>query len=123
MARTAVHILPSWNEGLPMSILETMAEGIPSIATDIAAVPEAVKNGKNGILIQPGDVDGLAEAIRQMVFRPEQRLEFGRKSYETARERFSLECHMAELAAIYRETAAKRRPGRKHTERNMRRRT
>ena len=44
----AINVLPSYNEGLPMSILETMAYGIPSITTNIASIPEVVVDGVNG---------------------------------------------------------------------------
>jgi glycosyltransferase involved in cell wall biosynthesis len=58
-----VFTLPSFVEGLPISLLEAMAMGIPSISTDVYAIPEAVKNLETGILIEAGNSDALAKAI------------------------------------------------------------
>lgn len=55
-------VLPSYNEGLPMAILEEMASGKAIISTKIAAIPEVIKE-ENGILIQPGDIEALADAM------------------------------------------------------------
>jgi glycosyltransferase involved in cell wall biosynthesis len=55
-------VLPSYNEGLPMSILEGMASGKAIISTTVGAIPEVVKK-ENGILISPGDVNALADAL------------------------------------------------------------
>lgn len=55
--------LPSFVEGLPISLLEAMALGIPSISTNVYAIPEAVKNFDTGILIEAGDDGKLAESI------------------------------------------------------------
>ena len=85
-----------------MTILETMARGIPSITTRIAAIPEAVTDGWNGILLQPGDIEGLAEAILRLTSDQELRSKFRDRCYETAKDRFSLERHMEQLMAVYR---------------------
>ena len=55
--------LPSFFEGLPIAILEAMALGIPTISTNITAIPEAIKHFETGILVEPGDSDALASAI------------------------------------------------------------
>ncbi len=61
-----VFALPSFQEGLPISLLEAMALGIPSISTNVNAIPEAVKNLETGILIEPGNTNSLAEAILKL---------------------------------------------------------
>lgn len=61
-----VYTLPSFVEGLPISLLEAMALGIPSISTNVYAIPEAVKHLETGILIEAGDDDALAEAILRL---------------------------------------------------------
>ncbi len=61
-----VFVLASFVEGLPISLLEAMALGIPSISTNVNAIPEAVKNRETGMLIEAGDGDGLAEAIETL---------------------------------------------------------
>lgn len=60
--KCATLILPSYNEGLPMAILEAMASGKAIISTTVGAIPEVISE-ENGVLIQPGDVKALADAI------------------------------------------------------------
>jgi len=67
-----VFALPSFVEGLPISLLEAMALGIPSISTNVYAIPEAVKNLETGILIEAGDDDALADAI--LILRNDEKL-------------------------------------------------
>jgi glycosyltransferase involved in cell wall biosynthesis len=62
----AIYALPSYVEGLPISLLEAMALGVPCISTNVYAIPEAVKPGETGILIEAGDADGLARAIKTL---------------------------------------------------------
>ncbi len=68
-----VFALPSYLEGLPISILEAMALGIPTISTNINAIPEAVRHLETGILIEPGDSDALAGAIQKLKDEPKLR--------------------------------------------------
>ncbi|CAN5718650.1 N/A [soil metagenome] len=58
--------LPSYVEGLPIALLEAMALGIPSISTNVNAIPEAVKNNQTGLLIEAGNSAELAEAIKKL---------------------------------------------------------
>lgn len=62
-----IYVLPSYFEGLPMSILEAMACGVPVIATAIGGIPEAIEDGVEGYLLAPGDVAGLAERIERLL--------------------------------------------------------
>lgn len=61
--RSTVMVLPSYNEGLPIAILEAISYGLPVIATDVGDIAAAVHNGKNGYLISPGDINALADSI------------------------------------------------------------
>lgn len=58
-----VFILPSYNEGLPISILEAMSYGHPIISSPVGGIPEIVKNNENGILVNPGDDEQIFKAI------------------------------------------------------------
>lgn len=64
LAGTDVFVLPSYNEGLPISILEAMSYGCAILSTPVGGIPEVVR--ENGILVQPGDVSTLAEALVTM---------------------------------------------------------
>ena len=61
-----VFALPSFVEGLPIALLEAMALGIPSISTNVNAIPEAIKNEETGILIEAGNSEQLAAAIKRL---------------------------------------------------------
>ena len=73
-------ILPSYTEGLPISILESMSYGKPILATPVGGIPEIVKQGENGILFQPGDKEAIYAALTQFVCDKEQQKYMGKKS-------------------------------------------
>ena len=96
-----INCLPSYNEGLPMTILETMAAGIPNISTAIASIPEVIKDGENGYLIQPGDIETLSKKILSLISNNALRISFSEKAYQTVSNNFSLSNHIRELKGIY----------------------
>ena len=61
-----IFALPSFVEGLPIALLEAMALGLPSISTDVYAIPEAVKHSGTGLLVEAGDARSLAREIRNL---------------------------------------------------------
>ena len=101
--QTCVNVLPSYHEGLPMTILETMAFGIPNISTNVAAIPEIVEDGKNGVLIEPGNVEDLARAIQKLVLDRDLREKMSESSFRKIESGFSIGGHMDRLLNLYRE--------------------
>lgn len=77
-------ILPSYIEGLPMSILEAMSYGKPILTTPVGGIPEIVKQNVNGILFQPGDKITMLNAIKEIVDNDEKRKFLGKNSYQMA---------------------------------------
>jgi glycosyltransferase involved in cell wall biosynthesis len=75
-----VFILPSYHEGVPISILEAMSYGKSIIATNVGGIPEIVEVNKNGLLIEPGKHDQIEEAINTLLEHPELIKEFGENS-------------------------------------------
>lgn len=65
-----VYVLPSYNEGLPIAILEAMSYSHPVISTPVGGIPEVVKDGENGMLVRPGNSVEIADAIRYYVEHP-----------------------------------------------------
>jgi glycosyltransferase involved in cell wall biosynthesis len=60
-------VLPSLSEGLPLALLEAMAAGVPVVASQIGGVDELITSGETGLLVEVGDVEGLAAAIRHLL--------------------------------------------------------
>lgn len=100
-----INVLPSYNEGLPMSILETMAYGIPNISTKIASIPEVIKENENGCLVTPGDINELRNNLKLLIFDKELRKKYSINSYRTIMKNFSLDNHIILLKNFYRELA------------------
>lgn len=100
-SNTLINILPSYNEGLPMTILESMGYGIPNISTNIAAIPEAIEDGENGFLVEPGDISMLAERMKELILDKNLWERFSQNAYKTAKEEFSIDAHIAQLIKIY----------------------
>ncbi len=75
-----VFILPSYAEGLPISILEAMSYGKAIIATDVGGVSEIVKENENGILIEPGSLPQIRQAINKMLDQKDLVKRFGEVS-------------------------------------------
>jgi len=67
LSRCDILILPSYNEGLPICVLEAMSYGKAIIATSVGGIPEVVKNGENGFLIAPGDKESLEKGICNLI--------------------------------------------------------
>ena len=100
----AVVVPSEWYENCPMSVLEAKAHGRAVIATRIGGIPELVRDGKDGLLCETGQVGQLAQAIEAMT--PDRAAEFGKNAFEDAQKRFSPGTHLARLIAHYERAAA-----------------
>jgi len=77
LSKADVFVLPSYNEGLPMALLEAMSWGLPVITTPVGGIPEVVSHNETGWLVNPGDVEQLATAVRSLIENESLRLELG----------------------------------------------
>ena len=102
----SIYVLPSYNEGLPMSILEAMAAGLPIVSTPIGGIPEAITDGFEGRLVEPGDVDGLAAALRELLGNADLRQRMGAAARTKVENTFSADIIIPQVEAIYRELGA-----------------
>lgn len=75
---------------LPTVIAEAMASGLPVVGTTVAGIPEMVMPGRTGLLVEPGNEQALAAALREVAANPERRKAFGEEGRRLARERFAL---------------------------------
>lgn len=83
-----IFILPSYTEGLPISILEAMSYKLPVISTPVGGIPEVIEDGKNGILFTPGDKEALYQAIEKLHTDKIQRKSMGELSYSKVQSYF-----------------------------------
>lgn len=96
-------VLPSYAEGLPMSVLEAMGRGLPVVSTGVGGIPEAVLDCDNGYIVAPGDIVKLSERLSLLIKDRELRERMGKRSLQLAGERFSAESIGSRLEAIYEE--------------------
>ena len=100
--RAALIVVPSeWNENSPISILEAMAYGKPIVASQIGGIPELVREGKTGLLFDPGNVDQLSDKITMLLGNRGLREAFGRKAREIVEAEYSLKAHGSALISLY----------------------
>lgn len=101
LSQSQLLVLPSYNEGLPIAILEAISYGMPVVATDVGDISAAVNDGKNGFLVQPGDVATLADRIRRVFENDEEYRRMGRVSRELAEKQFSDTKYFALIKECY----------------------
>ena len=108
-----VFVLPSKNEGISNTILEALASGLPVIATAVGGNVELVENDVNGMLVHPGDVTGMAQALLSYLDTPARIAEHGGHARRQAELRFSIPAMAAAYAAVYDRTLGSRQTARK----------
>jgi len=77
LAHADALVLPSHNEGLPMAILEASAHGLPVVTTPVGAIPDVITDGRNGLLVPPGDIPALQAALKRIITNPAEREAMG----------------------------------------------
>lgn len=111
LAGADVFVLSSRSEGLPVSVLEAMAAGLPVVASDVGGVPELVIDGETGLLIPPGDVPALTRALAWLLEDRARRQRLGDAARARVVRDFSLEAfRQAHLELYSRELATRGLP-------------
>ena len=101
LSRASVFVLPSYNEGLPVALLEAMAHGVAVVTTPVGGIPEVVTDSKTGLLVAPGDVAAIAGAICRLLEDPSLRTTLGRNGRALIESEFSVERAVARIVAVY----------------------
>ncbi len=96
-----IYILPSYNEGLPMGVLEAMSAGIGIITTPVGGIPEAIENNKNGILVKEGSVEEIADAIISILSDSDKNTTLGLEAKKTYHEKFEIKKVAIQVERIY----------------------
>ena len=106
LAEATLLTLPSYQEGLPMSILEAMGAGLPVVSTPIAGIPEAVIDGETGYLVAPGDPSALADRLTTLLRDPAGAARMGAAARARAQSVFALDVVATELDALWMDVLA-----------------
>ncbi len=81
--------LPTYREPFGVVFIEAMSARLPIVATRVGAIPDFVEQGRNGFMVEPGDIQGLAQALLRLLQNPELCRSFGEHSFELTRNRYS----------------------------------
>jgi glycosyltransferase involved in cell wall biosynthesis len=104
LAQSDVFVLPSYNEGVPMSLLESMAAGLPAIVTPVGGIPDVLRHGVEGFMVEPKRVADLSAAMARMINDDAERQALGKRAHERARA-FEVHGYARRLADIYQRIA------------------
>ena len=94
------YILPSYSEGMPMSVLEAMAYKCLVISTDVGGISEFIQSGENGFLINAGNITEIEKTIR-ISLESDRKKEIADHGYKTVEERFNTEKNIYKLLSLY----------------------
>lgn len=97
-----LYVLPSYNEGLPMSVLEAMSWGCPVVTTRVGGVPQLITDQVDGLLIEPGDRKALARSIIELAKDPILRARVGQAGYRRIVDTYSDSAVLPQWEEIYR---------------------
>jgi len=115
LAMLDIYVQPSLYEGLPNSVLEAMASGLPVIATDVGGTSEAIIDGKTGLLIPPKDAKAIAEKITYLIEHPDVARRIGCNAKAYVKRRFSIESMVRKTEELF-ETMISEKLGLKYDE-------
>jgi glycosyltransferase involved in cell wall biosynthesis len=101
-------VLPSANEGTPVTAIESLASGCPVVATRVGGVPDVVEEGVDGFMVEPGDLDALADRLARLAADPELRARMGAAGRERIPPRYGVERLIDDVDGLYRTLLARK---------------
>ncbi|MHA1380992.1 MAG: glycosyltransferase [Candidatus Helarchaeota archaeon] len=96
-----IFVLPSYYEGVPISILEAASYSLPVVATKVGGIPEIIKDGESGFLVTPGDIEGLKNKILKLARSKSLRFKMGNIHHEIVKNKFDIDIISKQLISIY----------------------
>ena len=109
LAAFDIFVMSSIREGQPMALLEAMAHGLPVVATKVGGIPKTVLDGREGLLVEPGDPNGLASAIQALLDDNAKRLQLGSCARQRVVRDFSIQSISERNVQLYESILKKKR--------------
>ena len=103
LAKANCLLVPSFQENAPLTIAEAMAVGVPIVASNVGGIPEIIEDGKTGLLIDPGDIKSLSDAVSKILSDETLARSMGHAAKEAARKRFTVSLACEKTVQAYRE--------------------
>jgi glycosyltransferase involved in cell wall biosynthesis len=104
-----IFVLPSLNEGLPMTVLEAMAASRPIVATRVGAIPSVIRHGETGLLVNPRDTAGLKDALARLLTDPELCRRMGAQARDWVGRHYTSDAMALQYRLMYDEVVGKQR--------------
>jgi colanic acid/amylovoran biosynthesis glycosyltransferase len=102
-ANADLFCIPSFAEGIPVVLMEAMAMEIPCVTTRVAGIPELIRDGIDGLLVAPSDVDDLVVALARLMADPDLRRRVAKNGRARVLEHYDLNRNVGRLAEIFEE--------------------
>jgi glycosyltransferase involved in cell wall biosynthesis len=99
-------LLPSVNEGTPVSVIEALAAERPAVATEVGGTPDVIRDGVDGFLVDSADEDALAGGLAELAGDPQRRAEMGVAGRERVLERYAVDRLVDDIDRLYRRLLA-----------------
>ena len=100
--RTAdIFVLPSYAEGLPISLLEAMANGLPVVVTPVGGIPAVITDHREGLIVNVGQVEEMVDALNTLIGDRHLRQKMGTAARKRCEEKFGIEATVGKLLTIY----------------------
>ncbi|MGI0523742.1 glycosyltransferase family 4 protein [Rhizobium giardinii] len=101
LSRSDVLVLPSFDENLPMSVIEGMAAGLAVVATPVGAVEDIITHGKTGLLVPPGDAKAIAASISLLLQQPQMRKDLGENAKRLHAAKLEISTYFERLVEVW----------------------
>ena len=111
LGRASISALSSDSEGMPVSLMEAAAAGVPVVATDVGGNGQLVADGETGYIVPPRDPAAFAAALERLLREADRRARFGQAARRRALERFSLSHQVDQMIAVWEKVLEHRFPG------------
>lgn len=103
LKKSDVFILPSYNEGLPMAMLEAMSRGLVPVVSSVGGIPEVIKDGLNGYINEAGDKEAFYTNMVNLICHKDLIFKIGKNAFDTVYNDFNSEKEMMILDKLYKE--------------------